>query len=111
MATLEELRQAIEKVFAAWHELPGPEAAFAIIPVSDRQQDRYLLLEEGWEGRKRIHGLLADLEIRDGKIWVQADNTDRPLAEQLLRHGIPREQIVLGFRSPERRAASEFAVA
>ncbi|WP_395089595.1 element excision factor XisI family protein [Armatimonas sp.] len=58
-----------------------------------------------------IHGLLADLEIRDGKIGVQADNTDRPVAEQLLRLGIPPEQIVLGFRSPQRRAASEFAVA
>ena len=111
MATLEELRQAIEDVLATWQNLPGPEADFTIIPVSDRQQDRYLLLEEGWEGRKRIHGLLADLEIRGGKIWVQADNTDRPLAEQLLRLGIPREQIVLGFRSPNRRVASEFAVA
>lgn len=111
MATLEELRQAIATVFAVWHELPGPEATFAIIPIADHQKDRYLLLEEGWEGHKRIHGLLADLEIRDGKIWVQADNTDHPLAEQLVRYGIPREQIALGFRSPERRVASEFSVA
>ncbi len=110
MAALEELRQAIETVFASWHNLPGPEASFQIISVSDREKDRYLLLEEGWEGKKRVHGVLADLEIRDGKVWIQADNTDRPFAEELLRLGIPREQIVLGFRSPERRAASDFAV-
>lgn len=111
MATLEEPRQAVENVLSTWQNLPGPEADFTIVPVSDRQKGCYLLLEEGWEGRKRIHGLLADLEIRDGKIGVQADNTDRPVAEQLLRLGIPPEQIVLGFRSPQRRAASEFAVA
>lgn len=111
MATLDELHRAIEKVFASWRELPSPEASFQIVSVCDREQNRYLLREEGWEGRKRVHGVLADLEIKDGKVWIQADNTDRPLAEELLRLGIPREQIVLGFRSPERRAASEFAAA
>ena len=78
--------------------------------MCDREQNRYLLLEEGWEGKKRVHGVLADLEIKDGKVWIQADNTDRPLAEELLRLGISREQIVLGFRSPQRRAASDFAI-
>jgi hypothetical protein len=111
MATLEELQRAIETIFVSWRELPGPEASFQIVSVCDREQNRYLLLEEGWEGKKRVHGVLADLEIREGKVWIQADNTDRPFAEELLRLGIPREQIVLGFRSPQRRANSEFAAA
>jgi hypothetical protein len=111
MATLKMLHEAIEKVLAHWQELPGPEASFRIVSVVDREHDRYVLLEEGWEGKKRVHGLLADLEIRDEKIWVQADNTDRPIAEELLQLGIPREQIVLAFHSPERRSILGFAAA
>ncbi|WP_395094252.1 element excision factor XisI family protein, partial [Armatimonas sp.] len=55
MATLEEPRQAVENVLSTWQNLPGPEADFTIVPVSDRQKGCYLLLEEGWEGRKRNH--------------------------------------------------------
>lgn len=106
-----EMRQAIDHLFAEWRTLPGPESNFEIVAVCDREQDRYVLLEAGWDGKERVHSLLADLEIKGGKVWVQADNTDRPFADALVRLGIPHRQIVLGFRSPARRAASDFAAA
>lgn len=111
MRSTAEMQQAIERLFTEWRALPGPESTFEIVAVCDRERDRYVLLEAGWDGKERVHSLLADLEIRDGKVWVQADNTDRPFADALVRLGIPHRQIVLGFRSPERRAVSDFAAA
>ncbi|HEX4614200.1 MAG TPA: element excision factor XisI family protein [Urbifossiella sp.] len=33
------------------------------------------------------------LRVRGGKVWVEEDHTDRPIAEELLRLGVPMEDI------------------
>lgn len=105
------LRDAIRKVFDEWRAWPGPEAKFSVVAVEDTESDQYVLLTQGWDGYKRIHGLLAHLEIHDDKIWIQEDNTEEGLATDLLRHDVPRLQIVLAFQHPSRRQYGEFAVA
>jgi hypothetical protein len=111
MASVEQLREAIAQVFQEWRDWPGPQAKFEIVWAMDTNADRYLLLDIGWDGYKRIHGLLAHLEIRDGKIWIQDDSTEEGIATDLLAKGVPKDQIVLGFQHPERRQFSEFAMA
>jgi hypothetical protein len=64
----------------------------------------------GWQGGKRVHGSLIHVDIIDGKFWVQRDGTERGIARDLLDAGIPRDRIVLAFRSEELRKESEFAV-
>jgi hypothetical protein len=34
-----------------------------------------------------VHGTVLHVDIRDDKIWIQYDGTDRPLAEELRRAG------------------------
>jgi hypothetical protein len=55
--------------------------------------------------------LTAYLEIRDGKIWILADNTERGIATDLVAAGIPKDRIVLAFYPPAVREMGEFAVA
>jgi len=43
------------------------------------------------------------LEIREGKIWIQRNQTDRSLTEDLLTRGVVKEDIVLGLQPPEVR--------
>jgi len=69
-----------------------------------------LLVIVGWEGVKRVHGCLIHLEIIAGKIWIQRDGTEDGIANDLLQYGIRKDQIVLGFRDPEMRQYTEFAV-
>jgi hypothetical protein len=109
MESLESLRLAISKAFAEWKAWPGPGAKFTIVGVEDHQNDEYALITQGWDGYKRIHSLLAHLEIRNGKIWIQEDHSEEGLATDLLAQGVSKEQIVLGFQHPERRQFSEFA--
>jgi hypothetical protein len=67
-------------------------------------------LHVGWDGERRVHGSVIHLDIRDGKIWIQYDGTNRPVADELLAAGVPRGDIVLGFHPAELRRHTEFAV-
>jgi hypothetical protein len=82
-----------------------------ILALFDSAHDNYLLLDAGWDGVRRIHHIVAHMRIRNGKIWVEADNTDQELVQQLLDAGIDKESIVLAFYSPQKRPFTEFAVA
>lgn len=42
---------------------------------------------------------------------MQYNNTDLVVAEDLVAAGIPKDAVVLGFRAPEVRAYSGYAVA
>jgi hypothetical protein len=50
------------------------------------------------------------LDIIDGKIWIQYDGTDRPIAEELVRAGIPKEDIVLAEQPADVRPHTGFGV-
>ena len=47
-----------------------------------------------------VHGSLVHLDIKGGKVWIQRDGTEHGVA-QLLEAGVPKDHIVLAFRSPE----------
>jgi hypothetical protein len=79
--------------------------------VFDESTDAYLIVVEGWDGYRRLHGCMADVEIRGDKIWVMLDGTEYGLANELLDAGIPKDRIVLGFKPPEVRPRTGFAVA
>ncbi len=65
----------------------------------------------GWQGGRRVHGSAVHLDIIDGKVWIQHDGTNRPVADELLAAGIPRDDIVLGFQPPDLRKFTDFAKA
>jgi XisI protein len=77
--------------------------------VVDRERHHYQLLVRGWDQEKRIHGIVVHMDIRDGLIWLEEDNTDYGVAEALVRLGIPKEKIVLGWQSLFTRKLSGFA--
>lgn len=70
-----------------------------------------MVLVEGWQDVKRLHGCLVHVEINNGKIWIQQDGTEFGMANEFLAAGIPKDHIVLAFKSPQSRAYSDFAVA
>ena len=78
--------------------------------ISDPIGDHYALLNVGWQGHRRIHGTVIHLDIIDGKIWIQYDGTDRPVARELQAAGVPKEDIVLAFHPREDRALTGYAV-
>ncbi|MCU0348900.1 MAG: XisI protein, partial [Saprospiraceae bacterium] len=59
----------------------------------------------------RVYYIVFQMDIKDGKIWVQQDTTDVPIVQRLLDAGVPKSDIVLGFHAPYKRALAGFATA
>jgi XisI protein len=64
----------------------------------------------GWQNNRRVYGGRVHLDIKDGKIWIQQNNTEREIAEELVGMGVPKSDIVIGFHSPFKRKFTEYAV-
>ncbi len=89
----------------------GPQTEIETELTFDEDRDHYMLLRLGWtpEGRLFVPTLYA--RLYNGKIWIENDWTEDGLATGLLEHGVPAEDVVLAFHSPEMRPHTEFAVA
>jgi hypothetical protein len=77
----------------------------------DEERDQYLVILTGWHNRERVRTDYLHVRIRDGKVWIEEDNTEEGIATELVRVGVPREDIVLAFHPPELRHLTEFAPA
>ncbi len=77
--------------------------------IFDDQRGRYLVLDMGWDENKYWHITPIHLDLIDGKIWVQYDQTEEGVATDLLEANVPKDDIVLGFHPPNVRKYTEFA--
>jgi hypothetical protein len=109
MDTLEKYRGTVQDIIRKYAEIPYSYGNIQSQTVFDRDADHYLLMIAGREGVRRVHGCLVHIDIIGGKIWIQRDGTEDGIAEELLKAGIPKDRIVLGFRSPEMRKHTQFA--
>ena len=94
--------------YADWMAKPGGNVRAEV--VHDPALDHFSLVYHGFEGRRRVHRMPFHLDIIDGKIWIQYDGTDRPIAEELVRAGVPREDIVLGEKPADIRPHTGYGV-
>ena len=58
-----------------------------------------------------MYSLIAHLDIIDGKVWIQKDNTEEGVATDLENYGVAKNKIVLAFKSPALRKYKEYAAA
>lgn len=103
-------RQIITGVLTEFAET-GTRSEVELVCAFDTLRDNYLLVNTGWDGVRRIHHIVAHMRLHNGKVWVETDNTNTELVQQLLNAGLSKEEIVLAFYSPQKRPFTEFAVA
>jgi hypothetical protein len=110
--TLNHWRRTIKKVLTDLAAIPFPEVVnMTAKTVFDEASDIYLVVVEGWQDIRRLHGCLVHVEIKGDKIWVQLDGTEDGVVADLLAAGVLKDCIVLGFKPPQRRGHTDFAVA
>jgi len=76
----------------------------------DDEHGNYVLLQAGWRGDDYLQGAVIHIQLIDGKIWIQYDGTEEGVATELVDAGIPKSDIVLGFRHPSVRQYTGFAL-
>lgn len=80
--------------------------------IIDTQNNHFQLLKMGWRNDQFIYNVLLHLDInpKTGNIWIQQNNTEILLENDLKRFDVSKKQLVLGFRPESMRKYSEFAV-
>ncbi len=111
MDTVAKYREIIRETLSGHARIPYLKKSMTKQAVFDDTNDRYLVVAIGWDGDRRVHGCVIHVDIIDGKVWVQMDNTDSAVARELEAAGIPRSEIVLGFHEPGIRQHTGYAVA
>jgi len=113
MEKLAQYRQIIKDALSYYLKIinqhPKPNKETEV--VFDEERDHYMLINTGWENKRRIRGTTFYVRIRNEKFWIEEDWTDSGIVPELLAAGVPKEDIVLAFHTPEMREYTEFAVA
>ncbi|MDR9403320.1 MAG: XisI protein [Halothece sp. Uz-M2-17] len=110
MDKLNYYRKLIREILSNYAKIPYSHGNIKFETVFDAESDRYLLMILGRENKRYEHGCLIHIDIINEKIWIQRDGTEIGVANELVEAGVPKNEIVLGFKSPERRKDTEFAI-
>jgi hypothetical protein len=102
--TLEAIESVLNDI-----ALPGQPSDVDFRIIRDSVNHHYQVVVSGWRGMKRLHGIVVPIDLRGDLVWIEADNTDYDVAENLVKLGVPREKIVLGFQPPSIRKHTGFA--
>jgi hypothetical protein len=111
MEKLEQYRHIIKSVLLPYTEIPYSHGELICKPIFDESRDSYLLMTLGWDRKTRVHGCLIHLDVIDGKVWVQRDETEDGVTHELVAAGIPPSDIVLGFHPADVRPFTGYAIA
>ncbi len=111
MDRLERYREIVRRVIDEYASYKPSHGQIETEAIVDRDKDHYEVMHVGWDKARRVHGSVVHIDIIGGKVWIQYDGTTRPVAEELVAAGIPREDIVLAFHPREVRPLTDFAVA
>ncbi len=112
MDKLTRYQQAIKDILqetAAYYK--GSTNPLHVELYIDAQQQHFLLIMFGWDGRTYTHQCLYHIDIIGDKVWIQVNATDFSIEEELVKRGIPAQDIVLGLKHPDYRQFTDYAVA
>lgn len=109
MDTIAAYRDIIQTLLNEYAETPISNGAIDCYTVFDTQHDHYQVMNVGWDGHRRVYGCVLHLDIKDEKIWVEQNMTEMRVAQELVKRGVKREHIVLGFQAPDVRQYTEYS--
>jgi hypothetical protein len=110
MDRIERYREIVRRLIEEYASYKPSHGQIETEAIVDREHDHFEVMHVGWDGVRRVHGSVIHLDIIDGKVWIQHDGTNWPVADELVAAGIPREDIVLGFHPAYVRHHTGFAV-
>jgi hypothetical protein len=110
MANLETYQEAVQSLLTNISSQSISDSGIESQTLFDTVRDHYQVVHVGWHNHHRVYGCVLHIDIKDGKVWIQHNGTERAIADDLMERGVPAQDIVLGFHSPSKRKFTEFAV-
>ncbi len=111
MDKLTHYRSLIQKILTEYHQQfsPACPSHTEMLLAFDEKRDQYLWFQVGWTPQERIKGISVHVRLKNDKIYIEEDWTEEGIVTDLLKEGVPKEDIVLAFHAPETRQFTEFA--
>lgn len=107
---ISKYRHIIENVLREYADFISNDEEVQVELIFDRERDRYLVVETGWQNGYRIYGTFLHIDIINDQVWIQHDGTEDGIADELIAAGIAKEDMVLAFKPPEIRKYIRFTV-
>ncbi|EAZ92581.1 XisI protein [Crocosphaera chwakensis] len=113
MDQLKHYQNLIKSILLEYEKISSqvPDPDIDEVLMFDDERSQYLWFNIGWKNEKRVKAISVYIRIKNNKIWIEEDWTEEGIAVELLRNGVPKDDIVLGFHDPETRKVTEFAIA
>ena len=111
MDKMNKYREIVKNLIFEYAKYKPSHGEIETEAITDTERDHYEVMHVGWDGVRRVHGSVVHIDIIGDKIWIQHDGTSRPVADELVAAGIPKESIVLAFYPADERIYTDFAVA
>lgn len=107
MDKLTQYRQFIQNILL---EYTHYQSSLETQAIFDEQRDHYQIVLFGWDNNKYVHYCLIHINLKSEKIWIQWNMTEQDIAEDLVKLGVPKQDIVIGFHPPELRKLTEYSM-
>ena len=108
---IDQWRETLEKILQYYADLPYRYGDVITYVVVSRDLNHFMLMHEGWENDRRVHGCLVHAQIRNDKIWIYYDGIEDGITGELVADGVPKDHIVLAFHPPQVQSHTGYAIA
>ena len=97
-------REIVKEIIRSYANLQPSHGQIRLETIFDDGQERYALMQVGWDRGARVRGNLIYVTLRGHEVVIEYDGIEHGIVDDLVRLGIPRKQIVLAFLPPSNQA-------
>jgi hypothetical protein len=90
-------REIIKRVIQRYAQFKPSHGDIHLSTLFDEQQDRYALMQSGWDRGRRVSGNLIYVTLHNDKIWIEYDGMEQGITQDLIAAGIHPDRIILAF--------------
>jgi hypothetical protein len=90
-------RDAVKMVIQKYARFKPSHGDVRLDTVFDEANDRYALMQVGWDRGRRVRGNLIYVTLGEDKVWIEYDGMEQGITQDLIAAGIPQERIELAF--------------
>jgi hypothetical protein len=99
-----QFRKIVQDVVLKYAGLRPSHGDIRLEPIFDEKNDRYVLMQTGWDRGHRVRGNLIYISLQDGEVHIEYDGIEHGVTDDLVRNGIPEDRIILSYM-PELKTA------
>ncbi len=108
---VDQWREMLDKILKDHAAISYSHGDIQQYVIIDADRTHFLLFNEGWDRKKRVHGCVTHVQIIGDKIWIHYDGIEDGITVELVAAGVPKDHIVLAFHPPEVREYTGYAIA